>query len=149
MDECKFAKEMKGNVLPTKKDVIGHYFFVRNRLMCNDAKYLHRRPEFNVCKDEVNEGIKDIWIKGCLPVMGKKSMETKLKNLLKQFAAAKARRTKLDLSQFENLFDVSTCKCNHGDIVEKYGRVCCKCSRENQIPIKDMVFLTKYYGVIQ
>ena len=76
-------------------------------------------------------------------------METKLKNLLKQFAAAKARRTKLDLSQFENLFDVSACKCNHGDIVEKYGRVCCKCSHENQIPIKGMVFLTKYYGVIQ
>ena len=63
MDECKFAAEMKGNVLPIVKDVIGHYFFVRNSLMCSTENYLRKRPKFNVCKDEVVDKIKAIWKK--------------------------------------------------------------------------------------
>ena len=97
MDECKFAEEMKGNVLPTKKDVIGHYFFVRNRLMCNDAKYLHRRPEFNVCKDEIIEGIKDIWIKGCLPVIGKKIDGNKIEESFKTVCCCKSEKNEVGL----------------------------------------------------
>ena len=57
MDECKFAAEMKSNVLPTVKDVIGYYFFVQNIRMCSTEKYLHKRPKFNVCKNEVVDKI--------------------------------------------------------------------------------------------
>ena len=63
MDECKFTAEMKGNAFPTVKDVIGHYFFVRNSLMCSTEKHLHKRPNFNVCKDEVVDKIEAIWEK--------------------------------------------------------------------------------------
>ena len=55
--ECKFAAEIEGNVLPTVKDAIGHYFFVRNSLMCSTEKYFLERPDFNVCKDEVVDKI--------------------------------------------------------------------------------------------
>ena len=81
MDECKFAAEMKGNVLQTIKDVIGHYFFVRNSLMYSTEKYLHKRPKFNVCKDEVVDKIEAMWEKSSLPTIGRKSMETKLRNV--------------------------------------------------------------------
>ena len=129
MDECKFAAEMKGNVLPTVKDVIGHDIFVRNSLMCCTENYLHKRPEFNVCKDEVVDKIEAIWEKSSLPIIGSKPKETKLRNVLKKYAAMKARRTESDKLQFKNLFDVSACKCNHVEILVKYGKVCCKCPR--------------------
>ena len=141
MDECKFAAEIKGNVLPTVKDVIGLYFFVRNSLMCSTEKYLHKRPEFNVCKDVVVDKIEAIWEKSSLPTIGRKSMETKLRNVLKKYAVMKARRTESNELQFENLFDVSACKCNHVEIVEKYGKVCCKCPRQSQIPVQGKMCL--------
>jgi len=147
MDECQFAEDIKDNILPTKKQVIGYYFFVRNRLMCSSQKYLHRRPEFNVCKDEVLDKIEFIWRKGSLPIMGRKSMETKLKKLLEQFSTAKARsrrKNNVDLQQFESLFDVCSCKCNNADVVEKYGKIACKCPVEHRIPIKGKVCFEKY-----
>ena len=87
MDECKFAAEMKSNVLPTVKDVIGHYIFVRNSLMCSTKNYLHKRPEFN---DEVVGKIEAIRENSSLPTKGRKSMETKLRNVLKKYAVIKA-----------------------------------------------------------
>ena len=96
MDECKFAAEMKGNVLPTVKDVIGQYFFVRNSLTCGTEKYLHKRPEFNVCKDQVVDKIEAIWEKNSLPTIGRKSMETKLRNVFEKYAVMKPRRTESD-----------------------------------------------------
>ena len=96
MDECKFAAEMKGNVLLAVKDVIGHYIFVRNSLMCSTENYLHKRPEFNLCKDEVVDEIDVIWEKSSLPTIGRKSMEIKLRNVLNKYAVMKARRTESD-----------------------------------------------------
>ena len=37
--ECEFAQEMKGHILPTKKEVIGHYFYVQNSLMVTKKEY--------------------------------------------------------------------------------------------------------------
>ena len=142
MDKCKFAAEMKGNVLPTVKDVIGHYLFVQNCPMCITEKCLHKRPKFNVCKDEVVNKIKAIWEKSSPPTIGRKSMKTKLGNVFKKYTVMKARRTESDELQFENLFDLmSACKCNHVEIVVKYGKVCCKCPHQSQIPVQDKVCL--------
>ena len=77
-------------------------------------------------KDEVVVKIEAIWEKSSLPTIGRKSMETKLKNVLEKYAVMKARRTRPDKLQFENLFDVSASKCNHVEIVVKYGKVYCK-----------------------
>ena len=61
-------------------------------------------------------------------------METKLRNVFKKCPVMKARRTVSDELQFENLFDVSACKCNHVEIVVKSRKVCGKCPRQSQIP---------------
>ena len=141
MEECKLAAEMKGNVFPTVKDVIGHYFFVRSSLMCSTEKHLHKRQEFNVSKDEVVDKIEAIWEKSSLPTMGRKLMETKLRNVLKKYAVMKTRRTESDKLPFENLFDVSACKCNHVEVVVRYGKVCYKCPRQSQIPVQGKMCL--------
>ena len=141
MDECKFAAEMKGNVLPAVKDVIGHYIFVRNSLMCSTENYLHKRPKFNVCKGEVVNKIEAIWEKSSLQKIRRKSMETKLRNVFKKYAVTKARRTESDKLQFENLFDVSACKCSHVETVVKYGKVYCKCPRQSQTPVQGKMCL--------
>ena len=69
-------EEEEEDVLPTAKDVIGHYIFVQNSLMCSTENYLHKRPQFNVCKDEVVDQSEAIWEKSSLPTIGRKSMET-------------------------------------------------------------------------
>ena len=63
-------------------------------------------------------------------------METKLRNGLKKYAVMKARRTEFDELQFENLFDVSACKCNHVEIVVSNGKVCCKCQSQTSVQSK-------------
>ena len=63
-------------------------------------------------------------------------METKLRNVLKKYAVMKAGRTESDELQFENLFDVSACKCNHVEIVVKYRKVCCQRPHQSQIPVQ-------------
>ena len=83
--------------------------------------------------------IEAIWEKRSLPTIGRKSMETKVRNVFKKYAIMKARRTESDELQFENFFDVSACKCNHVEIVVKYGKVCWKCPR--QIPVQGMMCL--------
>ena len=51
--ECEFAQEIRYHVLPTEKDVIGHYFYHRNQLMCTRKEFLNQRPPFNICKESV------------------------------------------------------------------------------------------------
>ena len=135
VDEYKFAALMKGNALPTVKDVIGNCFFVRNSLMYSTEKYLHERPKFNVCKNEVVDKTEAVWEKSSLPTIGRKSMETKLRNVFEKYVVMRARRTGSGKLQFENLFDVSACKCNHIEIV-KSGKLCCKCPRQSQILVQ-------------
>ena len=57
MEGCTFAGEIKEYVLQTKEDVIGHYYYIRNWLMCSEEKYLKKRPEFSACKEEVLDEI--------------------------------------------------------------------------------------------
>ena len=97
--------------------------------MCSTENYLHKRQKFYVCKDEVVDKIEAIWEKSSLSTMGRKAMETKLRNGLKKYAIMKTRRAEFDKLQFENLFDVSACKCNQVEIVVKYEKMYCKCPR--------------------
>ena len=143
VDEYKFAALMKGNALPTVKDVIGDCFFVGNSLMYSTEKYLHKRPKFNVCKDEVVDKTEAVWEKSSLPTIGRKSMKTKLRNVFKKYALMRARRTGSGKLQFENLFHVSACKCNHVETV-KSGKLCCKCLCQSQILVQGKMCLYEH-----
>ena len=74
-------------------------------------------------------------------------METKLRNVFKKYAVMRASRTGSGKLQFENLFDVSACKCNHVEIV-KSGKLCCKCPRQSQILVQGKMCFNglKCYG---
>ena len=136
MEECPFAQEMKEYVLPSRKDVIGHYYHVRNWIMCSDPKCLKKRPPFNVCKLAVLSKIEFIWSKSGLPTINNTSIETKLKKLIHQYASAKTVKNGLESLQMDTLFDISSCKCDIKDVVERYGKVCCKCPAEKRVPIQ-------------
>ena len=110
--------------------------------MCSNEKYLKRRPDFNVCKEEVLKKIESVWRKSSPPVINKKSMETKLKKLIKQYTLAKAKENGVQLLHLETLFDVSSCKCDIAEVVKKNGKVSCKCSLENRIPFEGEVKLS-------
>ena len=58
--------------------------------MCTIEKYLKRRPEFNVKRCTKNESV---WRKSNFRIINKKSLETKLKKLIKQYTLAKAKRS--------------------------------------------------------
>ena len=135
MDECPFAKEIKEYVLPTRRDVIGHYYHVRNWIMCSDKKYL-KRPPFNICKQSVLGKIEFLWSKSHLPIINNTSMETKLKKLILQYASAKTDKNGLESLQLDTLFDISCCKCDIKDPVERYEKVFCKCPVEKRVPIQ-------------
>ena len=134
MKECDFAQEMKGHMLPTKQEVIGHYFYVRNSLMVTDKVYLKKRPPFNICKTDVLKAIQDLWSKSSLPTIGQKSIETKLKNLINDYAKAKTKQDGITKLELHKLFHVSSCKCFHQNPIERYGKICCSCAPNKRIP---------------
>ena len=112
LKECEFANEMKGNVLPTKKDVIGHYYCVRNRLMSTDPAYLQKRPPFSVCKEEVINSIVNLWKKSSLPIINQKSIYNKMKKLISDYAKSKTKKRLYKL-KIDAMFDVCTCQCEY------------------------------------
>ena len=79
MKEYEFEQEMKDHILPNKKKVIGHYFYVQNLLMVTKKEYLKKRPPFYNCKTEVLRTIPNLWRKSSLSTIGQRSIETKLK----------------------------------------------------------------------
>ena len=87
---------------PTKKDIIGYYYHVQNWLMCSNEKYFKRWPHFNVCKEDVLKKIDSVWRKSSLPIINKKSKETKLKKLIKQYILAKAKKKWSAIFSFGN-----------------------------------------------
>ena len=83
---------MKDHILPNKREVIGHYFYVLNFLMVTKKEYLKKRPPFYICKIEVSRTIHNLWSKNSLPIIGQRFVETKLKNLITDYAKANTKQ---------------------------------------------------------
>ena len=92
MKECEFAHEMKDHILPNKKEVIGHYFYVQNLLMVTKKEYLKKRQPFYICKIKVSRTIQNLWSKSSMPTIGQRSVETKLKNSITDYAKANTKQ---------------------------------------------------------
>ena len=92
MKECEFAQEMKNHILPNEKEVIGHYFYVQILLMVTKKEYLKKRPPFYICKIKVSRTIQNLWSKSSLQTIGQRSVETKLKNLITDYAKANTKQ---------------------------------------------------------
>ena len=50
VDSLQIRKELVGNVLPTNREVIEHFFHVRQLLMVTDTKFSKKIPTFNDVK---------------------------------------------------------------------------------------------------
>ena len=92
MKEYELAQEMKDHISPNKKEVIGHYFYVQNLPMVTKKEYLKKRPPFYICKTEVLRTIPNLWRKSSLSRIGQRSVETKLKNLITDYAKANTKQ---------------------------------------------------------
>ena len=69
MKGCKFSQSY---LLPTKKDLIRHYYYNRNTLMMKEKVYQKKRPLFNIDEKEVVSLISNLLRKSCLPTISKK-----------------------------------------------------------------------------
>ena len=114
-------------MLPTKKDLVGHYYCVKIKLMCENTVFFDKKPSFNDCKNEVNATVYQNWEKSCLPTISKKSIETKLKMLLDMYHTIKHENGELKSLLLEKLFDLRSCKCILFNPVEQYGKIVCMC----------------------
>ena len=52
-NECDFAEEIKKRCQKANKDVVGHYYCGRYKLMRENLVFFDKRPSFNDCKSEV------------------------------------------------------------------------------------------------
>ena len=141
-------KRLAENMLPTNRDVVGHYFYVRQLLIDTDPNFEKVTPGYKDVKDVVVTDVRKLWKKASLPVIEPKSTQNKLKQLIDQFHAAKkraktAKRAVATVEDWlEKLFDISKCRC---DIVDDFpvssGKLLCKCHFDHRIPEKEVLFL--------
>ena len=113
MKECEFAQEMKDHISPNKKEAIGHYFYVQNLLMVTKKEYLKKRPPFYICKIKVSKLFRIYGARAALPTIGLRSVETKLKNLITDYAKANTKQDgipELELAIRHLLMQVSLSK---------------------------------------
>lgn len=121
-------KYMKGNVLPTKSDVLQHYLCINDKNWCGI----------------VHQDVISIWKKAGIPIRSKSSIIRSIKDLLFEYktlrkygAASKSSRPglKIKVSTFKakinKLFDIASCTCVKN----------CSCSDENKIPHSHIRFV--------
>ena len=88
MDSLQIRKELVGNALPTNREVIEHFFHVRQLLMVTHTKISKKISTFNDVKGVVICDVVDLWRKGSLPMIGAKSIHKKLTMLHQRFKVA-------------------------------------------------------------
>ena len=74
-----FRKKLVGNTLPTNREVIEHFYHLRQVLMDAESEFSAKGPEFNDIKKVVISDVVDLWRKASLAVIEAKSAQNKLK----------------------------------------------------------------------
>jgi len=139
--------KLAGNVLPTTREVLEHYYYIRQVLMDTDPNFLTSVPSFSDVQDLVQAEVKALWEKASLPIVNSKSVQNKLKRVFERFAAARKRAKKLkslsvDEEWLDSLFDISTCRCDISETCQTYKDRClCSCKFESRIPATEIKFL--------
>ena len=80
-------KELEKNMLPLNSNVVGHYFYLRNKLTVTNLKYFNKLPYYKDVKDQLLLDVLSIWTKASLPVLRKQRIEAKLKDLIDRYNA--------------------------------------------------------------
>ena len=139
--------KLAGNTLPTTREVLGHFYYVRQLLMDTDPKFLRKIPGFSDVQGLVQAEVIGLWEKASLPIVNSKSVQNKLKRVVERFDAARKRSKRLnsltvDGYWLDTLFDVSRYRCDISETCQVYKDKClCSCKFENRIPAAELKFL--------
>ena len=110
-----------GNTLPTNREVIEHFYLVRQVLMDTESKFSAKGPGFNDITQVVISDVVDLWRRASLAVIEAKSAQNKLKNVIEKLLTARKRAKKFKCyikeDWFHKLFDLSRCRCEILEIV--------------------------------
>ena len=142
-----FAKELGQTQLPTSMDVIRHSYYIIDKLQTENPLFARKFPTFTDYKNKVIDDLYQIWNKANVPLINRKSTETKLKKLNEDFRkrldkAKKKKETSIEDEVYKKLFDLCRCRCDLGsNPVFRYGKVFCNCNVMDRIPVKGK-FLT-------
>ena len=72
-------------------EVISHYYFLRDSLVANNQKFLTVVLGLNNFKNGTVNDVANVWEKASLPIVSKNRIQTKLKNTITKFDAARRR----------------------------------------------------------
>ena len=110
-----FRTKLVGNTLPRKREVVEHFYHVRQVLMDTESKFSAKGPAFNDIKQVVISDVVDLWRKSSFAVIEAKSAQNKPKNVIEKFLTLRKRAKKYKCSinedWFDKLFDLSRCRC--------------------------------------
>jgi hypothetical protein len=134
------AKQLSGLNLPTNRDVLKHYFYIRDVLKC-DRQYSIRAIANEICDD-----ITSIWDKATIPFISSRRIVQKIVDFKeKHHVIIKNYNTKRREEQYYNknvqtfqteldqLFDICSCKCKH------FAN--CNCEKSKKVPIYEREFV--------
>ena len=155
-EECKkllsleaesFMKRVSGTVLLTSREVIGHYYHIRQILSDTEPNSFKKLPSFNDIKEVVKADVTTVRHKASLPTIKSRSILTKLKKIVEKLAGARKRTAKLHLPDVtevwsDKVFDISKCRCPITVPPQTYkNKLQCKCSFDHRVPAAEIEFL--------
>lgn len=132
--------ELSDLALPTYKDVMKCYCFIRHNLKAASEK----DPGVSEITEILIPKIERIWSKASIPIVSNlrisqmiKVYHGKYRNLLRSKGRKGSDKFESNLATFkaeaERLFDIAACKCQNIAV--------CNCSKEKKIPVLEQEFL--------
>ncbi|CAH0552762.1 unnamed protein product [Brassicogethes aeneus] len=127
-------------VLPTFKDAMLHYFWIRNEIKSNTRS----DPSVKIISEKLAQTIIQIWETSSIPTVSKTRVEQKIRSyhdkyqsLMKSYKQRKnVPSYKSKLAKFEEdskqLFDIAACKCDFAH---------CICDKK-KVPLREQSFLS-------
>ena len=132
-----YATPLLKNQLPTKKEVLLHYF--------HSKEIFSKNVGFKTIKEQTVDELIKIYKKVPQPTVSRPRIEVKLKELIDSYNNAKkysngSQKIKSFTDKIEELFDISACKC---EMVEKFskGKMVCSCHSDSKILEQEYKFI--------
>ena len=144
------CEKFANNVLPSNRNVVNHYEFLRKTLCSTDPKFFKKLPVFTDVKQELVNNVREIWLKAGLTVISEIRILTKCKELIDKHEKAERKAKKMSKQKellvsdewWDLVFDISKCKCPIAPNPPIHnGKMFCSCCWEDRIPQEEIEFL--------
>ena len=128
------------NVLPTYREVMVHYHYIRQLQMTTDPNFLRKIPGFGDLKGLVTADVYKLGRKQACQRYNLRSIHTKLEQTVEKFSQARKGAKKLNHCSinenwFDRLYDISKCRHAISSLFKVYkGKLLCKCDLKYRIP---------------